>query len=78
LKSERFITKAMERWQALGISVPPKGHAAEYEQILQNRGLKGVGGFMEDWVEQLLQFGKANDVRGEREQETRGTTVRSM
>ncbi len=41
LKSENFITKAMERWWALGISVPPKGHAAEYEQILQNRVLKG-------------------------------------
>ena len=60
LKSEQFITKAMERWRALGISVPPKGHAAEYEQILQNRVLKGVGDFMEDWVEQLHQFGKAS------------------
>jgi hypothetical protein len=63
LKSEMFITKAMERLRALGISVSPKGHAAEYEQILQNMVLKGVGGFMEDWVEQLHQFGKANDVR---------------
>ena len=44
------------------ISVPPKGHAAEYEQILQNRVLVGVGDFMEDWVEQLHQFGKDNDV----------------
>jgi hypothetical protein len=63
LKSERFIGEAMDRWRALGISVPPKGHAAEYEQILQNRVLKGVGDFMEDWVEQLHQFGKVNDVR---------------
>jgi hypothetical protein len=58
-----FITKArMERWWALGISVPPKGHAAEYKQILHNKVLKGVGNFMEDWLEQL-QFGKANDAR---------------
>jgi hypothetical protein len=57
-----FITKAMERWWALGISVPPKGHAVEYKQILHNKVLKGVGNFMEDWVEQELhQFGKAND-----------------
>jgi pyridoxine 5'-phosphate synthase PdxJ len=46
LKSERFITKAMERWRALGISVSPKGHAAEYEQIVQNKVLKGVGDFI--------------------------------
>jgi pyridoxine 5'-phosphate synthase PdxJ len=50
-QSEIFITTAMERCQALGISVPPKGHTAEYEQILQNKVLKGVGNFMEDWVE---------------------------
>jgi hypothetical protein len=31
LKPERFISEAMERWRALGISVPPtpKGHAAD-------------------------------------------------
>jgi hypothetical protein len=52
------ITKAMERWRALGISVSPKGHAAKYEQILHSKVLKGVGNFMEDWVEQLHQFGK--------------------
>jgi hypothetical protein len=64
LKSEKFITKkAMERWWAFGINVPPKGHAAEYVHILQSRAFKGVCDFMEDWVEQLHQFRKANDVR---------------
>jgi hypothetical protein len=70
LNSERwFINKAMERWRALGISVPGKGRAAEYEQILQNRVLKGVGGFMEDRVKQLHQLGKANDVRRKKKHE---------
>ena len=53
LKLEISIKKALERWQALGISVPTTGHAAECNMILQNRILKGVGDFMEDWVEQL-------------------------
>jgi hypothetical protein len=48
VESERFITKARERWWALGIRFPPKGHTAEYEQILQSRVAKGVVDFMED------------------------------
>jgi hypothetical protein len=36
---------------------------ATNEQILQNKVLKGVGDFMEDWVEQPHPFGILNDVR---------------
>jgi hypothetical protein len=38
-------------------------YTAEYKQILQNMILKEAGNFMEDWVEQLHQFGKVNAVK---------------
>jgi hypothetical protein len=47
----------------LGINVPPKGHTAEYKQIIRNKVLKGVGNFMEDWVEQLHQCLRTRNMR---------------
>jgi hypothetical protein len=60
-KGKQFIRADMMRWRALTISVTPKGHCAEFEMLLQNNYLKGVGDLMEDWVEQFHQSGLLNN-----------------
>ena len=62
-KFKEFVDAVMLKWRALGLSVTVKAHLLESHAFYQMLFFRGIGDFIEEFVEQLYQFTKRHKQR---------------
>ena len=62
--AQRYVTAVMVKWRDLRLSMRlPKVHGLEDHLVQQMRRFKGIGCFIEDFIEQAHQFGMKDEAR---------------